>query len=377
MEQKRFAGLDLVRSCAIFFVIVLHSVSLNGALGEDINSIWWTTNLYVRHLAFCCVPLFIMLTGYLQKNKRFSFSYYKGIIPLGVSYVLISLLSLIGKAVSDKSIVLTPVYVIARVLDFTANDYAWYFEMYLGLFLLIPFLNAVFEAIKTKKARLALIFTLIFLTLVPETLKSFSPAYSPNGGMVINIIPDFFTSLYPLTYYFIGTYFATYKPFAGVNRILKLIAAIIAPAIPFLLCFVYSHARGAYAWYMMNGFNTLTIALTAVCIFTLLYDIDVKSKLVCVCSRTVSEATFEIYLYSFIFDSFYYSYFRQHHVIMIALVFASSFIAAFVTRLVIIKPVSGIISRLYMRLAARLDTDNTKNTQTDADKSLQKCSFHE
>jgi hypothetical protein len=62
---------------------------------------------------------------------------------------------------------------------------------------------------------------------------------------------------------------------------------------------------------------------------------------------------------------------------MIALVFASSFIAAFVTRLVIIKPVSGIISRLYMRLAARLDTDNTKNTQTDDDKSLQKCSFHE
>ena len=55
--------------------------------------------------------------------------------------------------------------------------------------------------------------------------------------MVIDIIPDFFTSMYPLTYYFIGTYFATYKPFAGANRITKLMVAILAPAIPFLLCY--------------------------------------------------------------------------------------------------------------------------------------------
>ncbi|MBQ4137320.1 MAG: acyltransferase family protein [Clostridia bacterium] len=370
MEKKRFAGLDLVRSCAIFFVIVLHSVSLNGALGEDMNSIWWAVNLYVRHLAFCCVPLFIMLTGYLQKNKRFSFSYYKGIIPLGISYLLISMLSLIGKAINDSSLVLTPGYVIAKILDFTANDYAWYFEMYLGLFLLIPFLNAAFEVLKTKRARLALILTLIFLTLMPETLKSFSPAYSPNGGIVIDIIPEFFTSLYPLTYYFIGAYFATYKPFEKVGRITRLLAALLAPAIPFFLCFGYSHARGTYAWYMMNGFNTLTIALTAVCVFALLYDIDVRSKLISLCSRTVSEATFEIYLYSFIFDSFYYAYFRQHHVIMIAMVFASSFVAAFVTRLVITNPLSGIISRLYMRLAVRLDAEDTKNIQTEADNNL-------
>ncbi|MBO7148789.1 MAG: acyltransferase family protein [Clostridia bacterium] len=369
MEKKRFAGLDLVRSCAIFFVVILHSVSLNGALGEDINSVWWAVNLYVRHLAFCCVPLFIMLSGYLQKNKRVSFSYYKGIIPLGVSYVLISLLSLVGKAVSDKSLVLTPGYIVARILDFTANDYAWYFEMYIGLFLLIPFLNATYEAIKTKKSRLALIFTLVFLTLMPETLKSFSPAYSQGGGIVIDIIPEFFASLYPLTYYFIGAYIATYKPFYKVRRVIKLTSVIIAPAIPFLLCFVYSHARGAYAWYMMNGFNTLTIALTAICVFILLYDIDLKSRILSVCARTVSESTFEIYLYSFIFDSFYYAYFRQHHVIMIALVFTSSFIAAFVTRLIIIKPASSLISVLYMRLASRIDTDNTQNIQIDAEKN--------
>ncbi|MBQ7821999.1 MAG: acyltransferase family protein [Clostridia bacterium] len=368
MKKERVAALDLVRSVAIFFVIVLHSVSLNGALSGDINSVWWTVNLYVRHLSFCCVPLFIILSGYLQNNKLFSFSYYKGIIPVGISYMIISLLSLIGKAISDKSIVLTPTYVIARILDFTANDYAWYFEMYIGLFLLIPFLNAMYKGLPSRRAKLALIITLAFLTLMPETVKSFSPAYAPGGSVILDIIPEFFATLYPLTYYFIGCYFAEYKPFAKSSRILRLAAAAAVPVLPALLCYIFSHSRGSYAWYMMNGFNTLTIALTAVAVFSLLYDLEPKAGPIRASLKLVSECTFEIYLYSFIFDSFYYAYFRKHHVIMIAIVFVSSLIAAFVTRSVLIKPISSLMISLYSTLSQKLDTPKSKFVQTDTDK---------
>ena len=35
--------------------------------------------------------------------------------------------------------------------DFTAAQYAWYVEMYIGLFLLIPFLNLIYNNLKSQR----------------------------------------------------------------------------------------------------------------------------------------------------------------------------------------------------------------------------------
>ncbi len=356
MKKQRIAALDLVRTVAILFVVILHSTTLSGVLSGEILSLKWSIGLYARHLAFCSVPLFIMLTGYLQKNKKLSLAYYKGVIPLFVSYTVISLLSLLAKAYYDKALVLTPSYIVKSILDFTANDYAWYFEMYTGLFLLIPFLNYLYNALNSRRSKLALIFTLGFLTLVPQTIMSFSPAYGA-GSVYLDIFPDFFADLYPITYYFAGCYFAEYKPFSS-KRLPKVIAALAAPLVPTLLCISFSNARGAYAWYMMNGFNTLTIALTAVCVFALLYDFEPKVKPARVCVRIISECTFEIYLLSFIFDSFYYNYFTYPAPLKVILVFASSLASAFVLRLVILKPLSSFCVKLYTKICDKISGTN-------------------
>lgn len=352
MKKQRIAALDLVRTAAILFVVILHSTTLSGVLSGEILSLKWSIGLYARHLAFCSVPLFIILSGYLQKGKKLSLSYYKGVVPLLISYTVISLLSLVVKTYYDKSLVLTPSYIIRSILDFTANDYAWYFEMYIGLFLLIPFLNLLYNACLSRRAKLTLIFTLGFLTLLPQTLMSFSPAYG-TGNVYLNILPEFFSGLYPLTYYFVGCYFAEYKPFRH-NRLPKFIAALASPLIPTLLCTAFSNARGAYAWYMMNGFNTLTIALTAVCVFALLYDFEPKPKPVRACVKVISESTFEIYLISFIFDLIYYNSFTYPAPLKVVLVFVSSFASAFVLRLVVLKPLSSLCIKLYTRLCDKI-----------------------
>lgn len=355
MKDERKASLDLVRTCAIFFVVLHHSTSLCGALSAEVCTGIWSLELYLRHLSFSCVPLFIMLSGYLQAKKRLSFSYFKGIIPLFLSYTVISLVSLAAKAYNDVGITLTPTYIICEILNFTANDYAWYFEMYIGLFLLIPFLNIMYSSIKTRRSKLALIGVLIFLTLLPSSLKSFSPAYSPLGGAVLDFVPDFFSNMYPLTYYFIGSYFAEYAPFKGESRLLRALLALACPLIPFALCFVFSYTRAGYAWYMMNGFNNITTALTALAVFSLLYDLEPRLKMTRGTLKLISECTFEAYLFSFIFDSFYYSRFSFAQPIMILSVLLSSLLASFVLRIILIKPVFSRIAGAYARLAGRLD----------------------
>lgn len=89
---------------------------------------------------------------------------------------------------------------IKKLLNFTAAPYGWYIEMYLGLFLLIPFLNILYQNIPTQKWKLGFVITLVVITSLPSVVNAY--------GM--HIIPDWWTDFYPLTYYFLGSYIREY-----------------------------------------------------------------------------------------------------------------------------------------------------------------------
>ncbi len=124
----------------------------------------------VRSFFMYCVPLFIMVTGYLMNKKTLSRKYYKGIIPTYITYVVISIMLLIFSNIHFNTN-----YSIEdgffKILDFSAANYSWYIEMYLGLFLLIPFINLMYHGLESKKDKQILILTLITLTALPLLLN--------------------------------------------------------------------------------------------------------------------------------------------------------------------------------------------------------------
>ncbi len=345
MEKKRYVGLDIVRVCAILFVVLHHSVTNLGLMGGDVYSTKWTLSLFLRELTYSCVPLFIILSGYLQKNKKLSFSYYKSIFPLYLSYAVISILTLAAIAIYDKSFYIDPINAVFRILNFTANDYSWYFEMFLGLFLLIPFLNILYNGIEAKGGKLILIFSLAFLTLLPDTIVGFSPYYdNTEATLALNVLPDFFEPLYPVTYYFIGAFIADYKP--KLKAWAKLPTIVLAAIIPTLITAGYTHARGEYAWYMMVGFQNICVCLTAVAVFIALYDIKHCPAPVGFVLKHISLCAFEMYLFSFIWDSFVYKVSSVPMPVMPLVVFALSFISALLLRLCL-TPANRLIMRIF------------------------------
>ena len=79
---------------------------------------------------------------------------------LGI-YLLASLACAIYKIVNFGY---KPTWMIWGVFDYTTANYAWYIEMYIGLFLLIPFLNLAYNNLPSRKSKLVLLVTLIGLT---------------------------------------------------------------------------------------------------------------------------------------------------------------------------------------------------------------------
>lgn len=366
MKKERNLSLDAIRCVAILLVIILHSTSLGGALGRTMFSPAFSLALFLRQLGSACIPLFLLLTGFLQYKKEVSLKLFVGIIPLWVSYAIISALTLILRLLGDSGFEITFGEGIYRILNFTANDYAWYFEMYIGLFLLIPFLNLAYSSLKSKHHKLLLIGILFFLTMMPEVTKSFAPYYK-NGGVALDVIPDFFKEFYPITYYYIGAYISEYRPRLKVSA--KVLSLIVAPLIPFSLCTLFSYTRGEYAWYMMNGNNAPTALFTALAIFLSLYDINFKPGKLTGLSRVISECTFEMYLFSFIFDSYVYGpgnmpvrlerYFSQFglgalangaiglpFIICVIFVFVGSFVGAYIIRKLAVVPISVWVKRI-------------------------------
>lgn len=80
--KKRNINIDLIKCIAVFSVISVHFFLNTDFYSRTIIN----TNMYIavlfRTLFMICVPLFIISTGYLMKNKTLNKKYYLGISPL-------------------------------------------------------------------------------------------------------------------------------------------------------------------------------------------------------------------------------------------------------------------------------------------------------
>jgi len=189
-KKQRNINIDLIKCIAVLSVICIHFFLNNSFYRVIINNDMYVS-VFFRTAFMVCVPLFMLTTGYLMINKELSSKYYKGIVKTVSIYILASICCLIyryailNEAVTFKSALL-------GILDFSGAPYAWYVEMYIGLFILIPFLNLAYNNLKNDKQRCVLLITMIFLTTLPSLFN-----------LKYEILPHFWTKMYPLTYYFI------------------------------------------------------------------------------------------------------------------------------------------------------------------------------
>ena len=303
---NRLAGLDIIRCFAIFSVIAGHFFVLNTPFRETIFDASGMLGQGLVYLLFNAtgVPLFIMMTGYLNAHKvECNRKYYKGMGRVLISYLLFSIITILFRKYylhEDFSWIQWGL----KILDFSAIPYGWYIEMWIGLYLLTPFLNLLYKAIPTQKQKLILLVTLYTLTALPDLLNRYG----------LHLVPGFWQSVFPLTYFFIGSYIREYEPeLKGKKIVVAIIAILVICAINpvFNLLFVKEHTMIQIAGGSNGVFGTIVAVLT----FILLDKIDiwnVWSKNVLV---RISLLSLDMYLCCYIFDRIFYPYFIERYFI--------------------------------------------------------------
>ena len=316
-KTKRLPGLDIVRSLAILFVIAHHF---------NLHTEFWVTpfigvNMFIQgafaSLFFVAVPLFLLLTGYLNSNKELSVKYYKSVVRVLEAYLIYSLLTIVYRYFVNGEHLSVFLW-LRQIFNYTAIPYGWYIEMYIGLFILIPFLNIIYKNLDSRKNKQWLIISFLALTAIPISVN----------WSATQLFPAYFTSLYPVSFYFIGAYIHEYKP-----KFSKLWLCIVLV----ILCMTDSvansiiHFKDSFSP-VFTGRDGFINTIIAVVVFLLFYDVDFKSKLI----TKISLLSLDMYLCSWIFDNLYYTYFKAHYFesqqqffaffpIIVPLVFFSSF----------------------------------------------------
>lgn len=251
----------------------------------------------MRWLFYSCVPLFLILSGFLLNRKKPEKSYYIKIFRILGEYLLACILCNLFKTIyMGKE--LGAADWIYSILDFSAAPYSWYVTMYTGLFLLIPFLNLAYgRDTAPKKQKQILLASMLFITAMPGIIN-----YEQA------ILPAWWPRIYPITYYFIGCYLAEYKP-KTPKWICALGAVLLAlgqAAISFAVA-----DEGKFNWSFPNGYGALPTVGIAVLIFLLFYRIDVRIKWLRKLFFAVSACSLSLYLLSWIADQIVYKEFNR------------------------------------------------------------------
>ena len=144
--------------------------------------------------------------------------------------------------------------------------------------------------------------------------------------------------IYPLTFFFIGSYIREYEPrLTGKNVWMAIAAIILVCAINpiFNMLFVKNHAMIQ----IVGGSSGVFGTIVAVLMFLLLYKVDIKNYATTAVLKRISLLSLDMYLCCWIFDKLYYPYFLDRYFVsqsqfgkyffvIVPLVFLSSLVVA-------------------------------------------------
>ena len=282
--KEREAGLDLLRCLALLLVVTFHSFLYNGFYSQPQTGAAMLLANAVRWMSTGCIGIFLMLTGYFKSAEPMSRRYYRSLWPVLLGYAIAAAVSIPVRHFILGDTQSLSVW-ISRFFGFSGVYYGWYVEMFVGLTLLSPIVNLALSQLSEKRQFYWLAGTMLVLTALP-------------GIFPHNLFPDYWRTIYPLTYYVLGAVIRRLQP-----KLQPWFAICIAVGVSLLLAVVTLLSTGgtisdASTW----EFPDLWIVLVSVFLFLCFYKVTIGKTLQKI-FRWIADGVYGGYLISHLLDA--------------------------------------------------------------------------
>ena len=334
-RSKRNINIDIIKVVSLLLVIGVHFFLYTNYYSIT-YSITKSIFIVLRNICMACVPLFIIVTGYLNRNKIWSKKYYLNICRV---YLLYSLAMFILTLLDNKYIINTTLFKTSLINILNYKYYGWYINMYVGLMLIAPIINLAFKNMDEVTKKYTVI-NIVLAISIPVTLADLFSNIRPS--ILAHILPNWWNYTYPIMYYIIGVAFSynknILKEFFSNSKILFWITLIISTL---LYNFFDIHVES-----MLHVNIFIVIITLSIFSWLLNLDINVNSKL-----RTsvifVSNNTLLAYLLSYLVDNITYPFVNQiANMNMRFSLFPIVVVLNFILTIILVIIVRGILSIL-------------------------------
>lgn len=327
--KQRQTGLDVLRTLAIIFVILIHGIgfSIDGhdriLLGLD-----GFVRIYIRRICYMGVPIFLMLSGYLNSVKTDATKTYRKefprvLTPMLFWCVVIAVFECIRGNVNS---VWEIGGVFAQILNYSiAQGRLWYMNMYLGLLVLMPWINKLWGALGKRDKQIFLC-GLTLLSMISKSIGLIS------GGKVVVISSYFYAAAY-IVWYLLGAYIRDYQPKFRKRNIFLLLQLILCLHTGFYLLRGYGINYNDIPGIASYWYDDPILLVEGLLLFLLLYDWRVTNKIAVKGTCLIAILSFDMYLNSYIFDLMAYDlwnpqYYKMPYYLVLAMSVLFSFFAS-------------------------------------------------
>lgn len=291
-SDKRMYGLDILRIIAVCFVLIVHFFHRTYFEDVEIVGLNLIFQRSINLIGLSCVPLFIMLTGYLNKHTKYNKEFFKKLLNIIIIWLFYSICEYIILRIYRGTIQDTNIYdFIYAITSFSGCGYSWYIEMYIGLYCFAPIINNAFDSFSDKDKKVMIILT--FFTFI------FPGIWNKLLGNVVHF-PNYWDEFYFISYYIFGKYISYKKPK------LKKISIILILTLMEICLYFYANK------YSVN-YSCIFIFIQTILIFLFFYDARVKSLFFKKVLKNIFNLSLDIYLASSLVDRLVYPEILKHY----------------------------------------------------------------
>lgn len=221
-------GLDITRIFAFICVISVHFFLKTGYYGKWYEQPLMYIEVVLRDSLMVCVPLFIILTGYLYIDRDIElttasyWNHVKKYFNIFLTWILCSIAIFAFQVFYLHEYDLSDIkYWLLSLFGF--GSYAWYIDMYFGLIVIIPLLNRLWKSAAAQESRKLILAAIVLISIVPSLFNGFdliTPGAFLNNSLsktATQLFPYRWTAVYPIAYYYLGAYIRCYVDMKKLN----------------------------------------------------------------------------------------------------------------------------------------------------------------
>lgn len=204
--------------------------------------------------------------------------------------------------VKDKITVKT---ILINYFSFKAAPYGWYVGMYMGLYLMIPFLNKAWNGFEEKSKKI-IITCLFLIVIIPSVFNTFNFdnvnwLYGTQESYT-KVVDEYWTFLYPVFYFFIGKYIYEFSKNNNRYNKKKVILLLILACTLFGFINYFKNYDYFYPFTKETSYSGYQSVVISCLITMLVLNTNIKNTVIKKGIYILSKYTLGTYLISYIFD---------------------------------------------------------------------------